>query len=38
MYPGVSTKRARPEPSPTELHVTLCKPGMTLELLHLEYL
>jgi transposase len=38
VYPGVPTKRTRPEPSPAELHVALRRAGMTLELLHLEYL
>jgi transposase len=38
VYPGAPTKRTRPEPSPAELHVALRRPGMTLELLHFEYL
>ena len=38
VYPPPPGKRARPEPSPAELHIALRRPGMTLELLHLEYL
>jgi transposase len=33
-----SSHRPRPEPNPSELHVELRRPGVTLELLHLEYL
>ena len=34
----VPPSQPRPEPNPAEMHVELKKPGVTLELLHLEYL
>lgn len=34
----VPLSQTRPEPSPAEMHIELKKPGVTLELLHLEYL
>ena len=36
--PRITTRQARPLPDPAELHVELRKPGVTLQLLHLEYL
>ncbi len=36
--PRISTRQARPLPAPAELHVELRRPGVTLQLLHLEYL
>src|SRR5262249_13726799 len=36
--PRVSTRQARPLPDPAALHVELRRPGVTLQLLHLEYL
>ncbi len=36
--PRISTRQARPLPNPAELHVELRRPGVTLQLLHLEYL
>lgn len=33
-----SNLRSRPEPNPAALHVELRRPGVTLELLHMEYL
>jgi transposase len=36
--PRVSTRQARPLPDPAELHMELRRPGVTLQLLHLEYL
>ena len=36
--PRISTRQARPLPDPVELHVELRRPGVTLQLLHLEYL
>src|SRR5580658_5214623 len=36
--PRISTRQARPLPDPAELHVELRRPGVTLQLLHLEYL
>lgn len=39
VYPTPPSSRAsRPEPNPAEIHLELRRPGMTLELLHLEYL
>ncbi len=34
----VPLSQTRPEPNPAEMHIELKKPGVTLELLHLEYL
>lgn len=34
----VKLSQSRPEPDPSRMHVELRKPGVTLELLHLEYL
>jgi transposase len=36
--PRISTRQVRPLPDPAELHVELRRPGVTLQLLHLEYL
>jgi transposase len=36
--PRITKRQARPLPDPAELHVELRKPGVTLQLLHLEYL
>jgi transposase len=36
--PRMSTRQARPMPDPAALHVELRRPGVTLQLLHLEYL
>src|SRR5271170_4571918 len=36
--PRISTRQARPLPDAAELHVELRRPGVTLQLLHLEYL
>jgi len=36
--PRITKRLARPLPDPAELHVELRKPGVTLQLLHLEYL
>ena len=36
--PRISTRQARPLPDPAELHVELRRAGVTLQLLHLEYL
>jgi transposase len=36
--PRITQRQARPLPDPAELHVELRKPGVTLQLLHLEYL
>jgi transposase len=36
--PRLSTRQARPSPDPSALHVELRRPGVTLQLLHLEYL
>lgn len=40
MFYGTHNKRvsARPEPDPTEIHVELRRTGVTLQLLHMEYL
>lgn len=38
LYPSVLAASERPEPDCTYLHVERRKPGVTLELLHLEYL
>lgn len=34
----VPVSQVRPEPNPVDMHIELRKPGVTLELLHLEYL
>jgi transposase len=36
--PRISTRQARPLPDPATLHMELRRPGVTLQLLHLEYL
>ena len=36
--PVVPLSQSRPEPDPSQMHIELRKPGVTLELLHLEYL
>jgi len=36
--PVVPLSQSRPEPDPAQMHIELRKPGVTLELLHLEYL
>jgi transposase len=36
--PRIATRQARPLPDPAELHVELRRAGVTLQLLHLEYL
>jgi transposase len=36
--PRISTRQTRPLPDPAKLHVELRRPGVTLQLLHLEYL
>jgi hypothetical protein len=33
----VAPKRGRPEPDPVRMHLELRRPGVTLELLHIEY-
>jgi len=38
LYPKVSTGTARPLPDPVYLHTELRRPGVTLRLLHVEYL
>lgn len=38
LYPGATPSSSRPAPDPVWIHTERKKPGVTLELLHVEYL